>query len=526
MEGGDEEMEPGNTEEQEELPGLTQTAPPSQPQQQQQPQQVPPQQQPQGKKGNKKQPDNPCIACGKNVTTNSVQCTLCTLWCHKACTNLSAEAFKGLEVQAREVGVAYWACRACLSFTNKVNRQLQATSKRQDELENKVDNNIRTTDNNTQELEKLKQELTRMKSALEQEREERCDMLSEELRDREVRRNNLIIHGMAEPDAGITNSRERMEMDRRLCSDMFTAMGVRMRGEELRFCRRVGERGRDARPIAIGIRNEEEKRQLLDRARLLRGTRYDNISVVPDMTRMQRRAEDKLTTEAEARNRQLTEADLSMNMRWMVVGKRGEKRLLKGVERDQQHNNRRGQQLADYLPASGQYAEGASTGAIRRNTYQQRILDPIPATNSNYTPIQHRRVINSGQNQHQQQPGIPARGGLAARGQPAVSQPRGAPHMRPPCPAPHGPPPHIAPVDPYQQTEDTVTTVWDLVGMEWYPTTVSSGLMIADLAATPASTDMETIATGDLATATTATVMAQTASTATVTSGGYRYTTS
>jgi hypothetical protein len=162
-----------------------------------------------------------------------------------------------------------------------------------------VYNEYRTTDNNTQEIEKLKQELTRMQSAPEKEREERCEMLSEELRDREVRRNNLIIHGMAEPDAGITNSRERMEMDRRLCSDMFTAMGVRMRGEELRFCRRVGERGRDARPIAIGIRNEEEKRQLLDRARLLRGTRYDNISVVPDMTRMQRRAEDKLTTEAE-----------------------------------------------------------------------------------------------------------------------------------------------------------------------------------------------------------------------------------
>jgi hypothetical protein len=67
-------MEAGNTEEQEEQAGLTQAAPPSQPQQQQQPQQVPPQQQPQGKKGNKKQPDNPCIACGKNVTTNSVQC--------------------------------------------------------------------------------------------------------------------------------------------------------------------------------------------------------------------------------------------------------------------------------------------------------------------------------------------------------------------------------------------------------------------------------------------------------------------
>jgi hypothetical protein len=184
----DEQMEMGERREgeeeqgQEEQAALSQAAPPSQPH--------PQQQQQQNKKGTKRQPDNPCIACGKNVTTNSVQCTL---WCHKACTNLSAEAFNGLEVQAREVGVAYWACRACLSFANKVNRQLQATSKHQDELENKVDSNIKATDNNTQEIEKLRAELNRMQAALEKEREERCDMLSEELRDREVRRNNLMI---------------------------------------------------------------------------------------------------------------------------------------------------------------------------------------------------------------------------------------------------------------------------------------------------------------------------------------------
>jgi hypothetical protein len=164
----DEQMEMGERregEEEQEQAALSQAVPPSQPH--------PQQQQQQNKKGTKRQPDNPCIACGKNVTTNSVQCTLCTLWCHKACTNLSAEAFKGLEVQAREVGVAYWACRACLSFANKVNRQLQATSKHQDELENKVDSNIKATDNNTQEIEKLRAELNRMQSALERERERR-----------------------------------------------------------------------------------------------------------------------------------------------------------------------------------------------------------------------------------------------------------------------------------------------------------------------------------------------------------------
>jgi hypothetical protein len=118
----------------------------------------------------------------------------------------------------------------------------------------------------------------------------------------------------------------------------------------------------------MGVRNEEEKRQILDRARMLRGTRYDNVSVVPDMTRLQRKAEDKLVAEAEERNRQLTVEDQNRNLRWLVVGKRGEKRLLKGTEREQQYNaGRRQQQLGDFLQPMGGESQnrGAELGAIQ-----------------------------------------------------------------------------------------------------------------------------------------------------------------
>jgi hypothetical protein len=96
----------------------------------------------------------------------------------------------------------------------------------------------------------------------------------------------------------------------------------------------VGERGREARPIVIGLRSEQEKRYILDRAADLRNTRFSNVSICPDMTRMQRRAEDQLAKEAEIRNNQLTTEDRDKNLRWMVVGRRGEKRLIKGTERE------------------------------------------------------------------------------------------------------------------------------------------------------------------------------------------------
>jgi hypothetical protein len=159
---------------------------------------------------------------------------------------------------------------------------------------------------NTQDIEGLRQELRRMQSKLEEEREARDAALCEELRDRDMRRTNLIIHGLAEPAQNVSDNRSRMEADRRLCGEVLATIGARTRGQDLRFCRRVGERGRDPRPVVIGLRTEEERRLILDKARLLQGTRFDNTGIVPDLTKMQRRAEDQLASEAELKNRGLT----------------------------------------------------------------------------------------------------------------------------------------------------------------------------------------------------------------------------
>jgi hypothetical protein len=299
------------------------------------------------------------------------------MWCHKPCTGLSAEAYKGLELQSKEVGTAYWACRACLSFATKVNRQLQETSRRQDEIEARVETNAGGVRQNAQDIESLRQELRRVMAKMDDEREARDAALCEELRDRELRRLNLIIHGLPEPAQSISGNRDRAEADRRLCSDVFATIGVRTRGHDLKFCRRVGERGRDPRPLVIGIRTEEERRQILDRARTLQGTRFDNIAVVPDMTRMQRRAEDQLASEAEAKNQQLSAEDRERNLRWLVVGRRGEKRLIKGTENQPQRERGR-LQFGDFLPSVNE----TELGARRRDNFP-----PPPVSRPTLSPF-------------------------------------------------------------------------------------------------------------------------------------------
>jgi hypothetical protein len=185
--------------------------------------------------------------------------------------------------------------------------------------------------------------MKRMAERLDKEGGEREDNLCDEMQEREVRRMNLIIHGIEEQPERIKNSRERLELDKERCGQLFEAMKARMKKEDLRFCRRIGEKSVEPRPMVIGLETEEEKRHILSRARNLQGTQFQNISVVPDLTKKQRAREAKMKQEADERNRKLTTEERNRNEKWLVAGRRGEKRLIKGIERDTQPTGNRTQ---------------------------------------------------------------------------------------------------------------------------------------------------------------------------------------
>ena len=55
---------------------------------------------------------------------------------------------------------------------------------------------------------------------------------------------------------------------------------------------------------------------------------------MPDLTKSQRQGEKRLREEAESRNQELSGEDRDRNLKWIVVGSRGEKRIIKGTERE------------------------------------------------------------------------------------------------------------------------------------------------------------------------------------------------
>ena len=279
---------------------------------------------------------NPCLGCQKNCTKaqHSVRCTLCELWCHKNCAGLSEEAFRGLDIQQKETGTAFWACRSCLGYAKKVNNQFKRIEERIDNTDQSVDENKKSIEETQKLAQETAAEVKTLTNRLDRMANEMEEKLDTELREREVRKQNLIIHGLAEVGDNVSGNKERMEADKRNCEAVFRALGARTGANNMRFCRRIGERGQASRPLVVGLNSEGDKNFILSKAKNLLNTEFHEVAIVPDLTKRQRAGEAKLKEEADRRNKQLTQQDIYNNMKWLVVGRRGEKRLIKGIERE------------------------------------------------------------------------------------------------------------------------------------------------------------------------------------------------
>jgi hypothetical protein len=157
----------------------------------------------------------------------------------------------------------------------------------------------------------------------------------EEMRERETRRLNIVFFSIPELRERNTTGKDKLDWDRKSCCNIFRELELDMGDEAIKFCRRVGEAGGEDRPLVTGFWTEADRSKLLRNAKKLEKTIFSDISVAPDLTKVQREEEKELKKEAEKRNAQMTEQDRSKNLQWMVVGARGDKRLIKTVPREQ-----------------------------------------------------------------------------------------------------------------------------------------------------------------------------------------------
>ena len=131
----------------------------------------------------------------------------------------------------------------------------------------------------------------------------------------------------------------------------------------------------------IGFRREVYREEILENARWLNDTNFKDIGITPDLTREQRLEEDELLKEAERRNMERTAEDTSKNVEWILVGQRGEKRLIRMVNRrggargaTRGGRSDRGGILPSTGPSTGGWApqtgEASLRGVVRGGVYK------------------------------------------------------------------------------------------------------------------------------------------------------------
>lgn len=281
-----------------------------------------------------------CLGCSKKFTGKeySIQCTVCGLWIHKACSGISDEGFKFISEQRKNAGASglFWSCRPCTSYAQGMNHRLKQMEDRISKTETDLKETNTRVDMTEKKTDKISNKVEKIDEKIQQMAKEQEDDIFDEIRERDTRKMNLVFHGVGEHEDDRATGSARIEWDRKSCHNIFKALEVRMDEDDIKFCRRVGERGNGPRPLIVGFYSEQEKNSVARKAKRLEETNYKEVSIVPDLTRRQRQEEGSMFAEAERRNEcELTESDTAKNLQWRVVGPKGERRLIKTQARDQ-----------------------------------------------------------------------------------------------------------------------------------------------------------------------------------------------
>jgi hypothetical protein len=273
--------------------------------------------------------ESDCLGCGQKLKQKdaSVQCNICGLWSHRTCSGVTTEFFNAMAAQMKATGSTYWACRACNTYAAGMNHRLrEVTEKAQQALDIAKESSKETKD--------LKVTVEQQTVKVDRKIQQAEIDIYEEMSLREEKRKNVVIHGLVEPrgEDGWT----RMEEDRKKLNKLFELLDINVIVEtDVEFCHRIGEKSDKPRPLVVGFYTEWAKNTLLKNSKYLVGSEMSMVSVVQDLTEKQRKTERDMLAEAERRNREdLNDQDRAKNLQWKVVGKKGQKRLVKVYDRE------------------------------------------------------------------------------------------------------------------------------------------------------------------------------------------------
>ena len=283
----------------------------------------------------------PCIVCKLHVKNNepkgSICCSVCARWQHNACCpRLTPAAVEFFDSTHKLLGFHYWACDGCTVGYAKLNQRIGNLTTKVELLDKAVTANTASNKATNDKVEVIEKEVDSIKVARKQDKhdiiKEAKKAWSEEQRERESRKGNIVLYGLPEAPPSVTSGILRKKADENEAGALFRAIKVRVNNDDVKFAVRLGAMTEDImdnpRPLRLSLRSQQLRECIFENARHLPKTRFNHVSIIPDLTTQQRDEDSELRDEATRLNNEMSAED-SLNWIYRCTGRRGERVIAK-----------------------------------------------------------------------------------------------------------------------------------------------------------------------------------------------------
>ena len=284
-------------------------------------------------------PKHPCIDCKKEVGSKSASCCVCKRWTHVGC-HIDEEDYAYILRQVARHGAHAWSCDGCMAGYKELGNACAGNSTQLKELKEIVQGLVLVGSANKDAIAltntrvaELNAKIVEMKDSSNDIVEDVVDQVSRECDEREEKKSNLILYGIAEADANLLPL-DRKSYDENNIKAIFTDIDFECDDYKSVVFKtiRLGMKGKVKRngielprPVQVGFRKISARDYVLDSAKKLSNSiNYKHISIARDLTQKQRATEKVAFDKAKELNSKMdSEASKNWIHRATASGPRG-----------------------------------------------------------------------------------------------------------------------------------------------------------------------------------------------------------
>ena len=270
----------------------------------------------------------PCGTCSKSAATNSLLCNFCDMWHHATVECIpwhTKETINTLLEICKEQSC--WTCMKCSNIMKKMNGRLAALEKDVKEVKDDVKSLQTKQDSADKVVTELQGGMNQLKKSVTERSNTVTSEIYTEIKEREDRRCNVIVSGIAESEA--RNKDDVFAEERNHLTKLFDDLEMNSitTSENVKFKTRLGKREPDKgpRPFLLKFHNANVRDDVLRNARKVSNS---GIRIKPDLTKKEREEDEKFKKNVDDENNK-NPTDESGDFRWKVAGPPGNLRKVK-----------------------------------------------------------------------------------------------------------------------------------------------------------------------------------------------------